>query len=184
MTGRTITGAADTALAAVHVPFVVFVELDFDSGTVRYCNATHNVDWNGFTWLGIGNIGSIDAIEESADISAQGMSFQLSGVNAANLSVALGQNYQGRAAKVWLAPLDPATSIPVADPVGPFQYKMDTMEGSLGETSTVVLRAQSRLADWDRARILRYTDADQQQLFPGDRFFEMVPKLQDLQILF
>ena len=36
--------------------------------------------------------------------------------------------------------------------------------------------------DLERAEVRRYTDADQQAEYPGDRFFEFVPALQEAEI--
>lgn len=102
---RTITAAADAVLSAAHAPYLVFVELDFDSGIVRLCNAAMSIAWNGYTWIGLGSVGRIDPIQESADLTANGMAFQLSGIDPAYLALALGETYQGRSAKLWLAPI-------------------------------------------------------------------------------
>ncbi len=44
------------------------------------------------------------------------------------------------------------------------------------------LTCESRLVDLERAEVRRYTDADQQAEYPGDRFFEFVPALQEAEI--
>lgn len=183
---RPITSDADSALSAGHVAYLILVELDFAGGTVRLCNATTGVQWDGQTWLGLGDLGRIEPLQESAELRSQGMAFELSGVDPAMLAVALGENYQGRPAKLWLAPLSsaPGGMQLVADPVGPFVYRMDTMEISAAQTATITLRAETRLADWDRPRIRRYTDEDQQSQYPGDKFFNFVNSVQDIQILF
>ena len=52
-----------------------------------------------------------------------------------------------------------------------------------GGISTVTLTAESRLRDLERVRTRRYTDADQQSRFPGDKGLEYVPSLQDKQLI-
>jgi hypothetical protein len=181
---RDITGAVEAAVEAEHVPMLAFVEMQFASGTVRVCNAYETVPWNGFNWLGLGNLGSIEPIEESTELQMNGIGLQLSGVNPALISTALGEQYQGRACKIWFAPLNPTTYVPIVDPIGPFRFRMDTMSIEKGKTATISVTAENRLADWDRARVRRYTDEDQQAEFPGDRFFEFVPELQEKEIIF
>ncbi len=65
----------------------------------------------------------------------------------------------------------------VADPVGPFTYRMDSLEFEVGETNSVRLSAYSRLEDWQRPRVRRYNDSDQRAAFPDDRFFEYTEQL-------
>jgi hypothetical protein len=71
--------------------------------------------------------------------------------------------------------LDPAAAARgrkiVADPVGPFTFRMDSLEFELGRTGTLRLTAEGRLADWQRPRVRYYNDADQQAEYPGDNFF-------------
>ena len=59
---------------------------------------------------------------------------------------------------------------------------MDTMEVVDGPEPRVALSCESRLVDLERAEVRRYTDADQQAEYPGDRFFEFVPALQEAEI--
>ena len=61
-----------------------------------------------------------------------------------------------------------------ADPIGPFIFKMDQLSFQLGETATIRLTAESRLADWNRPRVRRSNSADHRALHPDDRFFEYV----------
>ena len=59
---------------------------------------------------------------------------------------------------------------------------MDTMEVTGGAKPSVALAYESRLVDLERAEVRRYTDADKQAEYPGDRFFEFVPALQEAEI--
>jgi hypothetical protein len=59
----------------------------------------------GHDWLGLRNLGGIEGLEEAADMSAQQMKFTLSGVDAATLALAIGEDrdeYVGRIVTVWL----------------------------------------------------------------------------------
>ena len=50
------------------------------------------------------------------------------------------------------------------------------------ELREVALTCESRLVDLERAEVRRYTDADQQAEYQGDRFFEYGPALQEAEI--
>ncbi|MCK5385084.1 MAG: hypothetical protein KAJ29_05855 [Alphaproteobacteria bacterium] len=51
------------------------------------------------------------------------------------------------------------------------------------DTATVTLTAESRLRDLERPRTKRYTDADQQSRYHGDKGLEYIPSMQDKQII-
>jgi len=177
---RDLEAGADAALQAPHVDEVVFLEFDFVSGTSRACTREHSVEWNGFTWLGVGRVGSIEALAEGGELEARGIAMTLSGLTPGLLAVALTPSeYKGRAVRMWCGQIDrsslSALAI-VADPVGPSLYKMDQLTFQLGQTATIRLTAESRLADCQRPRVRRYNQADHQVLHPGDKFFEHVEK--------
>jgi hypothetical protein len=180
---RSLTTSAQAAFCQLHFPMIVLVELDFaDAGTLRVCNASYTFSWGGYDWLGLGNLGSIEAISEGIDLQMYGCSLTLSGIPSEYISEALNQTYQGRDATIWLAPLTEDYTF-IADPVVVFKGRMDTMDIELGQTCTITLSVESRLIDWDRARTRRYNDADQTSEFPGDRGFKYVDQMveKDLQ---
>lgn len=164
---RTLTTAVRDALSASHVPMLVLVELSFSSGYVRVCNAGYTFKWGGNDFLGLGNLGSIDAVQEGGDLQAYGISFSISGIPPEYISLAFGHDYQGRPAKMWLAPLTSDYQI-IADPALAFAGRMDVMNIELGTTATITVSAESRLIDWERPRVRRFNDEDQQAKYPGD----------------
>jgi hypothetical protein len=178
---RTLTTATENALAASQVRALMFVLMDFPSGYLRVNNSAITFTWDGASWLGVGNLGSIDAVSEGIGLDARGLAFRISGVPAANIAIALGQQYQGRDCKVWLAPLSEAHAI-IADPVLVFHGRMDVMDIELGETATITVTAESRLADWDRPRIRRFNHEDQQIDWPADKGFEFVPQMAEKEL--
>ena len=83
--------------------------------------------------------------------------------------------------RLWGALLD-AEGAFVADPFPLWAGLMDTMQVVDGAEPRISLTCESRLVDLERAEVRRYTDADQQAEYPGDRFFEFVPALQEAEI--
>lgn len=174
---RTLTTAADNALSDAHVPLLCLIELAFASGTVRVCNAGYNFSWNGHTWLGAGRVLGISPVEEGADLQAYGVSMRLSGVPADMVAIALAEHYQGRTAKIWAAPLTSNYTL-ISDPVLVFNGRMDVMPIKMeGGSATIDLSVESRLIDWERPRVRRYNDADQQAVYPGDLGLQYVEQM-------
>jgi hypothetical protein len=60
---------------------------------------------------------------------------------------------------------------------------MDTMRiEDSGDTASITVQAESRFIELERTHERRYTDQDQQQLYPGDLGLEYVAGLQDKEI--
>ena len=56
----------------------------------------------------------------------------------------------------------------LADPKLVFLGRMDYMDLDIGQTATITLFAESRLADLERPRVRRYNSADQRAVYPDD----------------
>ena len=76
-----------------------------------------------------------------------------------------------------------ANGVPIGTPVIVFRGRMDQMSVTLGDAASVTVRLENRLADWDRARVRRYTDEDQKRLFATDKGFEFVTATVDKDIV-
>ena len=103
---RNLEPAVASAAQSEVVYPVVCVELDYESLTSRAHTGVGELTFNGKTFYGVGDLGSIDAVTESADLSANGLTLTLSSVTQENVAIALGENYQNRPATIYLALLD------------------------------------------------------------------------------
>lgn len=175
---RDLTSAAQTAAEAGHVNFVYLARLDFDGGLVAVNSGISSYSFNGDTYTGIGSLGSVDVINEGAEIEPYGIELSLTGVDPSLISISLSEDYQGRSAKLYLGLLD-SDYLLIDDPVLLFDGRMDYMQVFVGDTGEIKLRAESRLVDWNKARVRRYNNEDQQDRYPGDKGFEFVPKMVD-----
>lgn len=173
---RTLTTAVANALAGEVVPALLLVDLDFSSGHLYVNNSALTFAWNSQTWLGLANLGSVEAIAEHSGLEMSGVRLTLTGIPSEMISIALGEHYQGRACVIYLAPLSSDYAV-LADPVQVFSGRIDTMEISLGETASITMTAESRLTDWERPRVRRYTHEDQLAEHPGDLGLEFVPQM-------
>lgn len=177
---RNLTAAVATEVQKDEVQPIVLAELDFPSGFVRVWSGIGQLTWNGVTWEGTGALGTVSVVEETVDLRAVGLNFTLTGVDSSLLSIALGEDYRGRSAKLYLGFLD-STGVVIVDPTQIWGGRIDTMESTdAGETATIILAAESRLVDLERpGEIRRYTDEDQQREFPGDEGLAFVNALQE-----
>lgn len=185
---RDIGSAFTAAVEAANVPLIAFVELDFGSGAVRVTNAPYTFSWNGHDWLGLGTLGSIEPIEEGAGLEARGVGLRLAGVPVSNdehpemIGIALDEHYQGRDCRIWVAVLDDQYRI-IGDPKLIFLGRMDHMDITVGDVGSILLHAESRLADLERPRVRRYNDADQQAEYAGDLGLQFAEQMVEFAIL-
>ena len=127
-------------------------------------------------------MGAISVVEESAELKNYSMDMELRGIPNDIVSLALGTDYQGRPARVWMGLLDADYNV-IADPTIVFDGLMDSMGVKLGETATIGVRCQSRLARWEEAENTRYTNEEQQAQFPDDKGFEFVSQMVEKEIV-
>lgn len=178
---RNIDAATVAAIKGPHVPYVYFVQLDF-SVPMRLCTAGYDMAWNGFQWLGVGLVGSIDPIQEQATLEAIGVSMSISGVPSDLIAITLTEQYQGKPCQIWVAPLAEDLQL-LSQPIKVFSGRLDTMDTDVGETATITVSAESRMVAWDKAKVRRYNNEDQQSRYPGDRGFEFVAQMVEKQLL-
>lgn len=177
--GRGLDTAFAAAMRDTHATTFVLLQMDLDGGTIRLTDAPHDVTWNGFTWITALGVGTIGNIQES-DGEVKGLQFTLSGVPTANVSLALQEDVQGRAVQLRLCALD-GTTILVDQNV--WEGTLDTMSIRMdGETSTIIVTAEHYLSNWDRPKLLRYSDEDQKLLHPTDRFFEYAARMAEVTV--
>ena len=179
---RDITTAVASESENQQVAPFLLVEMEFDNDPVEAWNGIGPLDWNSTTYTGMGDLGSIEPMEESAELVAKGLAFNLTGAPAASVSLALTADYHGRLARVRMGFFDDAGSI-IVDPFVTQEGYMDqlTIEDE-GDTSRIVVTAESRLIDLQKAREFLYDSEDQKALYPGDKGFDFVPSLQHKQI--
>lgn len=181
---RTLTGPAQTAVAASVVRVCHLVEIGFASGTVRVApDVPHDVLWGGHVWTGAAHAVHVDVLRETVSGEATGLRLTLSGALTGYLSAALSEHVQGRPISLWVALFDAEWRV-ISDPVLEWSGLLDLLAISEGDESTAVsVTAESRYADRARSGSWRHSDADQQMRWPGDRFYSHASALVEAQIV-
>ena len=155
------------------------------------------------TWVGLGDLLNISAVEETAEMSVRGATITLSGVSSDLLSLALSEPYQGRVCNIYFGTFsagkilqesgafillqDGSKLLLEATNTGfnqLFSGYMDQMNISDGaESTTIELAVENKLIDLERARIARFTSGYQKSLYPDDLGLDFVEDLQDKDIV-
>lgn len=153
------------------------VELEFDSGTLRFWNGYQPITIDSDEYIGAGSLLSISTIEENTEIKANGASVALTGLSADIISIALTENYQNRNATIYTGTI---TEAGVPTVYQAFKGLMDTMQiAETGESARITLALENRLILLERPRTLRFTSEDQKTLFPGDLGLDFIDDIQD-----
>lgn len=181
---RDITSSVQTASEAQVVRPAWAAEVEISGGFIRAWSGSGDITVGGEVYTGVGSLGGISEVEETEDLRATGITISLTGVDPVYLSAALQSIRQGLPARVYLLLLDSSRAV-IADPISIWSGFTDVpeiVEG--GDTATISISVESRLLELERSGTSRYTDEEQQRLWPGDRGFEFVPALQDAEVKF
>ncbi len=170
--------ANQSAAEQPHIDVVHFALLDFPDGILRCCTHTSSLTWGGETWLAAGQFGGISEIAEDAMLRPNGCTLTLSGMDATVANAAMNEDYHGRTVAVYEGYMSGGALI--AAPELLFRGIMDVMTIEVGATeSTVSVQCEGELARWERHSGLLYTHESQQQVYPGDNFFDQLPLIQN-----
>ena len=179
--GRSLSANMVTEVSASQLSPILLASFSF-STPVRLWSGYGTITVGSVTYLGSGSLGTISPVEETTDLAARGINFQLSGVPTALVAVALSENYQGKPCSVLFGALD-ATGALVSSPVTIFAGRMDVMSiNDDGQNATIIMTAENKLVDFRRPREVRYTHEEQQNIYPGDLGLEFVTAIQEKQI--
>jgi hypothetical protein len=163
--------APGLALLGNRIAIALLVELQLTQ-PVRVTTARDSIVWNGGTFIG-GRQTGVDPIKEQGG-EVIGMAFTLSGVPTEYLSLALQEQIQGKLVTMWFCLMNPDTQA-IVDVMELWRGTLDQMPINQGPaTATIKVTAEHRGITFSRPRGLKYTDADQQRLFSGDRALEFI----------
>lgn len=180
---RDLNAATETASQADVIAPIYLVDLAFDAATLYFHTGVGELVWNSNTYTGTGILGGIGTANEDSELSRTPLELRLSGVESSMMSIILGEHYQGRTATVYLGYLDTETMELVDDPAIYYRGRMDAPSIAQDETLEIILPIENRFAAWDRPKIRRFNNADQQSRYPGDKGLEFVEQATEKRIV-
>ena len=178
------------------ITMVCMVEVNYDSGTVRVHDGIGNLTISELllteagepldaengdnlttesaaaTFYGIGDFGGIESVEENIEVVARQITMTCSGLDSTWVTPALSEDYQNRTVTVYLGFFSPDTGTLIGSPevIWEGRINQQTITLSKGD-ATLSMTCEHRLRR--EPRIARYTQADQELLHSGDRFFDL-----------
>lgn len=154
------------------------LEMHFDGGTNRVTDAWRDIAWGGNTFIAGGRFLGFSGLSETLDLQIPSVTITVSGVDQTYVALALNTPTLDRRMVIYKAFLDYTQSV-VTDPVVVFDGRMDSMSISddPSGSSTVAITATSQWGDFARRPGRHSSSAEQQVLFPGDKFFDYCSQL-------
>jgi hypothetical protein len=153
-----------------------FLYLDHAEGPVRFWTGTGKVSWDGSDWFGVGALGAISGVEQTAEITAQELSFVLSSVDPKVITLTTG-SVRNRAIILYARWLS-ADNVWFPDAVVLWKGVMDHLTSREdGGQAVLELLTSSPLRNWGQAPNVAYTNEEQQLFYAGDTGFDRIVSL-------
>lgn len=147
------------------VKFFVAVDFELDDEIIGFWSGYGDINFGSRDYTGAGNLMSISPIEEHLDIAADGITIVFSGLSDID-EIGFDDDYQFRRCNLYIGSLNNyPTSIQTYKLFSGFIDTISLTDD--GETSTATIKAENRLLDLERPRVLHYTDESQKYLYPG-----------------
>lgn len=178
---RGLVSANETAVGGVYLEEVVLAKCEFDV-PVYVHSGIGTISYDGNDYLGVGSFGAVEGARESEILGPNAVTLSLSGVDSSLLAAALdaGQMYDVITLYVGYRQDDGAL---VADPWIIWKGWLETSAVRLGENNVVLLTCQHDLAVLEEKDGSRFTDADQQNRYPGDAAFAFLAEMEGARLL-
>jgi len=174
---RNVNVALLAEMAKPQICPVVLVSITFKTGTRYVWSGPGPLVWNGNTFLGVGSLGSIGAINGGMEVAANGTSVTLSGIDLALLGESMTDIQIGASAQIWFgAVVIPNTMI--GTPYRVFRGTVDQPSVSVDKDKvSITLALETRMFDLQRSQQKRYTAGEQNLKYPNDSGFDWVEAL-------
>lgn len=191
-----MTRTLNSSVAQQRHEYAYLYEFEFSGGTLRFTNASFDIDYGGNTYSAVGGLLQHDQISETQDRRAQGVDVKLSGVDQTVISAILTNNFRGREARIWLIHIDPDTGTHETPDLvwrgrmnGEFQIEEDRDEDGEAHSVTVSTRIVSAMAMLNTVRSVRTNVASHEEMLrragqasPTDTFFSRIQTLAGKQV--
>lgn len=179
-----LTSEQAAALDGSSVRVALLAEQHFRAGTTRLFNGFGTVNVAGEDWSGVGTFGSVDGLPQSRAGESSKVTLRLSGVDQtiSAMAAASKSDVEGRHCFLWMQLFNDSMQV-VGGRIALFWGVMQRLvvdrkaadDRGQGVERGVSLEVENPFSGRSRPPGRRYTDADQQQLHPGDQFCRFGP---------
>lgn len=159
------------------------IEMGHPLGTIYVATALESIEWNGHVWVGVGYIGGVDGLDESAKVEVHEVQFTLNGTEDQLIS-GLASSVKGRKATIWHVLLDSRNRV-VGEPeiidiveLDDQNYDVDVQTGN----ASIKINSYSAIVDLRKSSDTYYTPEMQRARYSDDSGLDAIPDLVDRQV--
>lgn len=180
---RELSNDVLTALNADILRPIILFEQDLpDASVLRLWDGNGPLSYNDKLYLGNGWLTAVSPASEDSEIKSDGFQVQLNSVPVEVISIVLSSLRHGLEGRIYFAALDDNGTV-LFEPYLMCSGWLDVPEFvDDGSSAFLTLSYETDIHDLDQPNETRYTDGEQQRLFPGDKGFEHVAGIQDKRI--
>ena len=166
---RGLTPAQATAARGPHRQILPLIELYFTSGTLLLTLGPWDYTSLSGTYIHTGPLAYVKPLSESS-ASQQGLEIGMTGLDPSIMQLAATENYRGKLGRILKGFIAVDSNEPIGEPVPAFIGRMKSMTITEDNTTaSVAIQLEHYEVQLSKPAPLRYNDADQQRLFPGDK---------------
>ncbi|BDM66220.1 hypothetical protein NFHSH190041_36720 (plasmid) [Shewanella sp. NFH-SH190041] len=154
---------------------VLLIRMALPDGVLRVNSHVIELPFQNEIYLPVGGAGKIGQVKENGTVQPHKLSLTLSSLDPAMLHTAMNVNYMGCEVKIFMGMLDEHYQLIAAQLR--FKGRIVGMPLRYGNTNTIDVQVSSRFEDWSRVRAKRYSSADQEARYPGDKFCDFAPQM-------
>jgi hypothetical protein len=156
-----------------YFPFFA-ADFDFPSGHQRFWTGSGDITLFTNTYIGVGDLVSMDIESETQELNAQRVRFSLSKVDPSTIDETDIDDSFGRDITVYLGFLNVETRALLDTPEIFWEGRNDSFRRSDGGVPVIEVTGEHRMALLDRTDGWRYTHEHQQQFYAGDNGLDQV----------
>lgn len=164
---RFIDGPLSTAVQDTNMSWAFLLFLNLDNDPLYLWSGNGDVSWNGHTWMGTGDAGTLSGIGESADMSNNSLEATLNFLDADHVNEVIHMDPVGRDFEVYLAFFAGDERI-INHALMLTAGVIDGVTVSDGQVGSIKLRLISEKALLSRFNSYSMDNQHQRYLFPGD----------------
>jgi len=180
-TSRVIAAPNIVQIDSNETYIVIMVKLEFDTPAYLH-SGIGTISFEGNDYIGVGQLGSIDGVDESADLAPAPFRLSISGIDSSFLAEGLDSGNYGDVITVYRGYRQDDGTL-VADPWIATRGKLEYTQVVRGEQNAVQLTVQHDLALLDEISGDRWTHEDQTSKFVGDEGLEYVHEMAGVKLL-
>ncbi len=174
---RSISATALTHINSGALNWAMLLKLEFDTDPLYLWSGIGDLSWDGHTWMGVGDLGSISDVSESSGLKDSAIKATFNHMSTELVDAVTTMDPVGRPFELNFALFTPDNQL--EDVITLTSGFIDAIELVDGDTGHISMNLVSEAALLGRLTAFRLDDQHQQNFFPGDLGLEFVTSLDE-----